>query len=136
MQWDDSAHGRFSKATPWMKANPSYTYINASSQVWDLNSVYTFWQMMLRFRKTYKKVAVYGKFKMIDYENPDILSYSKRHGKELIVVVMNFRKESAKYNVKNYLEGNERLKFILSSVDEHTEGILKPFEAVIYTLDN
>jgi glycosidase len=136
MQWDDSAHGGFSKATPWMKANPSYTYINASSQVWDPNSVYTFWQMMLRFRKTYKKVAVYGEFKMIDYENPDILSYSKRHGEERIVVVLNFGKESTNYNIKNHLEGNAQLKFILSSADEHKEGILRPFEAVIYRLDN
>lgn len=49
MQWDDSAHGGVSKATSWMKANP-YTYINASSQVWDPNTIYAFWQMMLRFR--------------------------------------------------------------------------------------
>ena len=50
MQWDDSAYAGFSTATPWIMVNPNYTKINAKDQINREDSVFKYYQKLIKLR--------------------------------------------------------------------------------------
>lgn len=68
MQWSYSSNGGFTSASPWLRVNGNFSKINVSSQLDDPNSVYSFFKMMLSFRKQspvltdgqYRKILIRG----------------------------------------------------------------------------
>lgn len=60
VQWDDSEHAGFSKSEPWMKVHDDYKEgWNVAAQVDKPDSVFSFWQKMLQYRKKYESL-IYG----------------------------------------------------------------------------
>lgn len=131
-QWSDEPHAGFSTVTPWQRENESYTSINAASQVGVSNSVFEYWASILRLRKTHKDIFIYGSYKMLDVENNDVFVYTRTFGKEIVLVVANFRAENVQWTlpkgVKLAKEG-----VLVSSYGGvmEMEGVLslRPFEA-------
>lgn len=68
MQWDDSPNGGFTTGPgrPWMRVNDNYKQINAASQAGDPASVYSAYREVLRQRKAFKDIFVYGDFAIVD----------------------------------------------------------------------
>jgi oligo-1,6-glucosidase len=130
MQWDNSVHGGFSTGNPWMKVNPSYEQINVKAQQWDAYSPLSFWKNMLAFRKAYSDATVYGDFTMVDRENNEVFSYVKAGKHNSLLVVLNFTPEVQHHKAEKLVDGD--IKVIMSSNESHQEGLLKPYEAVIY----
>src|SRR5689334_6314201 len=95
MKWNTSAHAGFSTATPWQRENESYTTINAESQVGVAGSVFEYWASILKLRKTHIDIFVYGSFKLIDDGHQDVFAYLRTFEKETVLVVCNFKKEAA-----------------------------------------
>jgi glycosidase len=89
MQWDDSANAGFCAAsvTPWMRVLDTYREINVTSQIGNKGSVLEFWKTVIRFRKQYKGLAIYGRFQPID-QHEDVLTFIKEDtdGKVLFTV--------------------------------------------------
>jgi glycosidase len=94
MQWANAPHGGFteSKVKPWMRANPSYEFINAESQVNDPASAFSFYKEILKLRKEYVDVFVYGAFELVDgtEEDEDLLVYRRTYKGHEAVVVCNW----------------------------------------------
>lgn len=96
MQWDDSPHGGFSPGAPpavkpWMRVNDNYPQVNAASQVQDPNSVYSAYRAVLRQRKAYKDIFVYGDFAIVDESNDRVLAYKRTAANgDTALVVCNF----------------------------------------------
>ncbi len=64
MQWDDTSHGGFSSAIPWLPVNPNYVTINASAQVADPDSVWAHYQRLIALRHR-EPVLVDGAFELL-----------------------------------------------------------------------
>jgi oligo-1,6-glucosidase len=58
-----------------VKVNDNYTSINASIQEKDPNSVLNYFRSMVMLRKN-PVLVVYGKYKLLDAENPNIYAYT------------------------------------------------------------
>lgn len=148
IQWDSTEHGGFTTGKPWMRVNDEYPSWNASLQTKDDNSVYAYWTNLLKFRKDYLNIVVYGDFEMLTKEDEAVLAY-KREGytgrkegsaeRGAIVVVLNFQPTESKWNLADG-------KFTREDVDHQVllgnykakpnieDGVLtlRPFETVVF----
>ena len=50
-QWDDTANAGFTTGTPWIMVNPNYKEINAKDQLEREDSVFRYYQKLIRLRK-------------------------------------------------------------------------------------
>ena len=64
MQWDDSEHAGFTTGTPWINVNPNYKEINVANALADPNSVFYYYQKLIRLRRE-NPVIVYGAYDLI-----------------------------------------------------------------------
>ena len=65
MQWSGEVNAGFTKGTPWLEVNPNYTKINAESELSDPDSVFYYYQKLIRLRKEHS-VFVNGEFTLFD----------------------------------------------------------------------
>jgi len=101
---------------PWMRVNDDYPQVNAtvqttsssSSEGSESESVYRFWQRLLKLRKEKdaREAIIYGGFELMDEENPSVLSYARGGGggggggrNNKWVAVLNFTGEEAVWTV-------------------------------------
>ena len=70
MQWEDIANAGFTtaEAKPWMTINGDYVDWNVASQLDDPRSILAFWREMLKLRKQYADVFVYGRYTPLSEE--------------------------------------------------------------------
>lgn len=81
-----------------MRANPSYEWINAESQIRDPASTFNYWSSMLAARKKYKDALVYGDFQLLDRADENILAYERQaETGEKIVVLCNFSPDKVRW---------------------------------------
>ncbi|GME84713.1 unnamed protein product [Ambrosiozyma monospora] len=135
VQWDDSPNAGFSTAgakaqKPWMRVNDNYKEINVAKQTNDPDSVLGYYRKALKVRKEFADPLVYGDFDHVDFENDDVMSFTKTGKQRKAYVVLNLKPKSVEW--KSLVDGE--LKLILSNVDEKEmkSDELKPFEARIY----
>lgn len=94
MQWSDATHAGFTTGTPWLRVNPNYTSINAAAQMDDPDSVFHFYQKLIRLRKdpAYKETIVYGALEPAFREQRNLMAYYRR-GEKTLLVIGNFQNE-------------------------------------------
>lgn len=100
MPWDENQpHGGFSSATPLTKPHP-YTEINVAAQEKDEGSVLSFWKKMIAMRKEeYTDVFVFGEFRALHLEHPQLFIYLKEGKDQTALVVLNFSEEPTEWMV-------------------------------------
>ena len=140
MQWDSSANAGFTTGTPWLKTNSNYKTINVSAQEKNENSCLNYFRKMVKLRKD-NDVLVYGKFTLIDKNNPDVFAYTRElnarpddpvgRGKKFLVM-LNFRNKQA--SVNTVIDVRKANLLISNYKSASVNGILQPYEAVIYEL--
>lgn len=136
-QWDATAYAGFTTGKPWLKVNPNYTAINAAAQEKDANSCLNYFRKMVKLRKE-NKILVYGKYELLDKENPKIYAYTRTLGNEKWLILLNFSKEMfGRLNPEKY--GASHRQMIISNYpdDVKDDGYisLRPYEAKIYKLN-
>lgn len=122
MQWDESENAGFSSVTPWMKVNPNYENINANKQIGDEDSVYSFYQKLIKLRH-HNQTIVYGDFELLEKEDLDLFIYRRYDEDNEILVISNFSTNVREYKVEGDYE-------ILISNDEqeiHDTVSIKPY---------
>lgn len=137
MQWNDSKNAGFTQGTPWIGVNPNYTKINVEKQLRDKNSILHYYKKLIKLRKSHE-IIVYGDFKMLYEEDPNLFVYERILEGEKILVVLNFTKEEQTFNPPEEWLGKEAEVLISNYENEGkiTEKTLKPYEAVAYLLKN
>jgi len=88
-QWDNSTNAGFTTGKPWLKINPNYTTINAAAQDKDPNSTLNYFRALVKLRKE-NKVLVYGKYELLDKDNPNVYAYSRTLNGKTVLVLLNF----------------------------------------------
>jgi oligo-1,6-glucosidase len=131
MQWDSSSNAGFTTGTPWLKTNPNYTYMNVSAQEKDPNSCLNYFRKMVALRKA-NDVLVYGRYTLLDKENPDVYAFTRELGNKKILVLLNFKNKAA--TASTVIDLSKAKVLIGNYTSPSANGTLQPFEAVIYEL--
>jgi oligo-1,6-glucosidase len=130
-QWNDSTNAGFGTGTPWIKVNPNYSTLNAAAQEKDPNSVLNYFRQVVKLRKE-NPTLVYGKYTLLDKNNPDVYAYTRELDDKKLLVVLNFKSTIA--TVATGID-NSKAKVLLSNYPSHLpDGKLQPYEATIYEL--
>ena len=98
MQWDDSENAGFTTGTPWIMVNPNYKEINAKEQLARPDSVFHFYQKLIRLRKE-REIIPYGEYELLLPEDPDLYVYTRALGEHKLLVICNFRKEEKAFTL-------------------------------------
>ena len=69
---EDSHQAGFTEGTPWIRVNSNYKEINAKQQLSDPDSIFHYYQKLIRLRKE-KPVIVYGAFEALYRDHDQIL---------------------------------------------------------------
>lgn len=126
MQWSSEKNAGFTTGTPWLKVNPNYRSINAERQIGDPDSVFTFYQTLIRLRKTNPAFRD-GTFRLLLPDHEDIFAYTRTTNGTQLLVVCNFHGEE----IDNPLETGEE-PILCNYSGNRIHGRLRPFEARIY----
>ncbi len=130
-QWDGSANAGFGTGTPWIEVNKNYTAVNAAAQEKDPNSCLNYFRHLTKLRKD-NRVLVYGKYTLLDKNNPDVYAYTRELNGTKFLVLLNFKSKPAA--VHTGLNMHEA-KLLLDNYSALVKGnTLQPYEAAIYQL--
>ena len=133
MQWDASENAGFTTGKPWIAVNPNYKKINVADQLKREDSVFHYYQKLIRLRKE-NEIIVYGNYELLLPEDENIFAYIRTLDNQKLLVVCNFSKSEQKFDFSGY----ENAKVLISNYnrDARKDGILKPYEAIVLLLEN
>ena len=130
MQWDDSAYAGFSTAEPWIMVNPNYTKINAKDQVSREDSVFKYYQKLIRLRHN-SDLIVYGTYDLILDDDKDIYAYTRTLGDEKLIVYCNFSENTREVELPEEFTNG---KIFISNYNDaavNEKITLRPYEAIV-----
>ena len=124
MQWDDSKNAGFTDGTPWINVNPNYKEINAKAAVADPNSVFHYYQELIKLRHTLP-IIVYGKFQGLLEDSETIYAYNRLLDGQVLTVTCNFTDQEQDCVLCEDPAAEE----LISNYKGHKAGKLQPYEA-------
>ena len=124
MQWDDSRCAGFTTGTPWIRVNPNYPMVNVKAALEDPDSVFYYYQKLIRMRKEYE-IVVDGIFRGLLNEDENIYAYERTLDGRRMLVACNFSESQVPCDLFGQEEGEE----LISNYKFHKNGILQPYEA-------
>ena len=130
MQWTDEENFGFSKVKPWIACNNRCKDISVEKELADENSVLSHYKRMieLRNRSEFKDVLIYGELCEIKEPDENLIGYSRKLGDMSLNVIVNMSNKS--YKSKG-ISGNINV-LIDNYEDAITDGLIRPFEAVVF----
>ena len=130
MQWDDSAYAGFSTANPWIMVNPNYTKINAKDQVNREDSVFKYYQKLIKLRHE-SELIVYGTYDLILDDDKDIYAYICTLGDEKLIVYCNFSENTREVELpEEFTNGKVLISNYIDAKVNH-KITLRPYEAIV-----
>ncbi len=130
-QWDGSLNAGFSNGTPWLQVNKNYTVINQAAQEKDPNSVLHYFRKTVALRKN-NPVLVYGKYTILDKDNPAVYAYTREWQGKTFLVILNFTAKPA--TVQTGVDMRKAQLLLNNYGTPPVTGALRPYEAVVYQL--
>jgi oligo-1,6-glucosidase len=128
-QWDATTNAGFTTGMPWLKINSNYTIVNAAAADKDSSSCLNYFRKLTQLRKE-NLVLVYGKYTLLDENNPDVYAYTRELDGKKIAVLLNFTSKEATANTGL---DSSKAKILLGNYPSPlANGKLRPYEAVIY----
>jgi oligo-1,6-glucosidase len=135
-QWNNTKNAGFTTGTPWIKVNTNYTSINAAAQENDANSCLNYFRSLVKLRNDNIPVLVYGKYTLLDKNNPKVYTYTREGQGQKILILLNFSSSNAQANIPVIAS---RLKLLLSNykgaplIKKGTSIItLRPYQSLVY----
>lgn len=130
MQWDDSAYAGFSTANPWIMVNPNYTKINAKDQVNREDSVFKYYQKLIKLRHE-SELIVYGTYDLILDDDKDIYAYIRTLGDKKLIVYCNFSENTREVEIPEEFVNGKVLISNYSDAKANQKITLRPYEAIV-----
>ena len=130
MQWDDSAYAGFSTANPWIMVNPNYTKINAKDQVNREDSVFKYYQKLIKLRHE-SELIVYGTYDLILDDDKDIYAYIRTLGDEKLIVYCNFSENTREVELPEEFTNGKVLISNYIDAKVNQKITLRPYEAIV-----
>ena len=130
MQWDDSAYAGFSTTNPGIMVNPNYTKINAKDQVNREDSVFKYYQKLIKLRHE-SELIVYGTYDLILDDDKDIYAYIRTLGDEKLIVYCNFSENTREVELpEEFTNGKVLISNYIDAKVNH-KITLRPYEAIV-----
>jgi oligo-1,6-glucosidase len=132
-QWNGSAHAGFTTGIPWIAVNPNYKTINAEEEEKDPNSCLHYFRNLVRLRKN-NPVLVYGRYQLLDKNNPNVYAYTREGDGMKFLILLNFSAAKTQTHIGIPISA---AKLLLSNDQRMQSGSileLNPYEACIYQL--
>ncbi|MGZ3939233.1 MAG: glycoside hydrolase family 13 protein [Flavisolibacter sp.] len=137
-QWDATANAGFTRGTPWIKVAPNFKTINAAAQEKDPNSCLNYFRRLVKLRKDNPAVLVYGKYTLLDKDNPNVYAYTREGEGQKMLVVLNFSTSQAETKIPQNIGSATLLLSNYKEAPAYNKSksllTLKPYQAVIYRL--
>ena len=130
MQWDDSDYAGFSTAEPWIMVNPNYTKINAKDQVNREDSVFKYYQKLIRLRHE-SDLIVYGTYDLILDDDKDIYAYTRTLNNDKLIVYCNFSENTREAELPEEFTAGKILISNYNDAVVNTRLTLRPYEAIV-----
>ena len=130
MQWNDSAQGGFTSGKPWIRINSNYKEINAVQQLGDPDSVFHYYQKLIRLRKE-KDIIVYGDFEALYRDDDKIFAYTRKLDQTKLLTVCNFSDQNAEMDIPEEFAGAQCLITNLGRTVFDRNFVLRPYEAFV-----
>jgi oligo-1,6-glucosidase len=131
MQWNTSEHAGFTQGQPWFDLNPNYSEINVAQALADKNSVFYYYQQMIKLRHQLTVIR-YGSFKPLELADPAVLAYQRDYQGSTLKVFSNFSAKTIKRDFAEVVNG-ERLA---GNYPTDQGAILRPYETKAYLIKN
>lgn len=138
IQWDDSEQAGFTSGTPWLAVNPNYRDINVAESLKDPDSIFRYYQKLIRLRKQHP-ILIYGDYEIVAEEHERIYAYTRSWESETWLVLLNFSADEARFDLPNAFRSGSEGELILSNYDDARSGSVaglqfRPYEARVYRL--
>ena len=137
VQWDDSPQAGFTSGDPWIKVNPNYKTINVRQALADPNSVFYYYQQLIRLRHE-QPVIVYGRYDLILDDHEEIYAFTRTLDDDRLLVILNFREATPVFTLPADIQFAQSELLISNYEVDAAEEIhsltLRPFEARVYRL--
>ena len=127
MQWDATANAGFSTGKPWIGVNSNYTAINVAAQEKDTESCLNYFRRLVRLRKE-NPVLVYGRYQLLDRDNPQVYAYTRTSGDRTLLVLLNFSASPALTSVNL----PKKASLLIGNYPQAGGVTLRPYEARVY----
>ncbi|WP_433747655.1 glycoside hydrolase family 13 protein [Falsibacillus pallidus] len=138
MQWNAEEHGGFTSGAPWIEVNPNYKEINVENALEDQESIFYYYQKLIKLRKE-NKTIVYGNYDLLFEEDEQIYAYTRTLGEESLLIICNFTSDSPLFTLPSGIEYNSSEVLISNYPIDEEDSIdsieMKPFEARVYKLN-
>ncbi|MFI5188324.1 MAG: alpha-glucosidase [Chitinophagales bacterium] len=130
-QWDNGINAGFTTGIPWIKVNPNYTTVNVAAEEKDSGSCLNYFRTLVKLRKD-NLVLVYGKYTLLDKDNPNVYAYTRELNGKKLLVLLNFTNKPASANTGIDVT---KAKIVIDNYGKtSSNGSLQPYEAVIFEL--
>lgn len=131
MQWNAEKNAGFTTGTPWYQVNPNYTEINAEDAMSREDSVFYYYQKLIRLRREHEIMA-YGIYNLLLPEDEDLYIYTRTLENEKWLILCNFHEK------ERVITSMRMGRVILSNYADTPQleelCLLRPYEAVIYQI--
>lgn len=128
-QWDGTDNAGFTTGIPWLKINDNKKEVNVAAEEKDPNSPLQYFRKLVQLRKDNKDVLVYGKYTLLDKDNPSVYAYTREGGGKKFLVLLNFKSVPASANTGLDLS---KAKVLLGNYPApSSNGQLQAYEAVV-----
>jgi oligo-1,6-glucosidase len=134
MQWTADSHAGFTTGTPWIKVNPDHQTVNVAAAEADTGSVLHYVRRLVRLRKA-EPVLVYGKYQLLDRENPDVFAYTRSLNGRTLMVALSFGPAGGRTALPpGYTSGRILINNLAGTPLRGTRMELAPYQAVVLEL--
>jgi oligo-1,6-glucosidase len=132
-QWDTTPNAGFTTGTPWLKVNPDYKTVNAEAAEKDPNSVLNYFRKLVQLRKK-ELTLVYGKYTLLDKENPNVYAYTRELDGKKLLVLLNFTDKNSSYTIGISVADSKIILDNYPGTKKLKNNILRPYEAIVMEL--
>ncbi|UVJ38633.1 alpha-glucosidase [Arthrobacter sp. CJ23] len=133
MQWDATANAGFTTGTPWLAVNPNHGRVNAERQYSDADSVFNYFQKLIRVRHSLPVVA-YGDFTPLLEDHSHVYAYTRAYQNDQLLVLSNLSGQNQQVVVGTEWKD---ATLILGNYQEASNATkeLRPWETRVYSLE-
>ena len=135
MQWTGGKNAGFTSGTPWIMVNPNYQTINAEAELQDPDSVFHHYQKLISLRRhsPWSDLIVYGHYRLLAPEDPNVYSYIRESDAGKLLIVCNLSPEPVSFRIPEDVLWSEAVP-IVGSASLGRILKLQPWQAEVWSL--
>ncbi|CAH1854259.1 glycoside hydrolase family 13 protein [Convivina praedatoris] len=127
MQWNDSKNAGFTTGLPWLKMNDNYLTINVKNTLADPNSVFYYYQKLIRLRHELPIITT-GTYQLLDPNDEQVYAYRRVSADEELLIINNFTNETI---TRDY-QVPANATILIGNYEDDAKSTLRPYEAKVY----